>query len=215
MIRFGSLIEDLECYVDNTPYFADGCLVGRRGGIKRHLEREIPELYAHYKTVMRYKALSKKFRQAVGINDPIPADRLLVNNEKNVRNTPDIIHFQDQVYRDFNSERNLREKDKTDGNNSTKGSMVDWYVQDFCSDGNNTYRDEDDVENVKGADGVLTEVTERFKMLATEILAGCEGTVVSLAAQLEIRLNPDYTPRIMDTKSSCAMRTMNLSLLSG
>ncbi|MBR6586705.1 MAG: hypothetical protein IKK82_04715, partial [Kiritimatiellae bacterium] len=29
---------------------------------------------------------------------------------------------------------------------------------------------------------------------AKEILEACEGTVVSLAAQLEIRINPNYTP---------------------
>ncbi|MBQ3097506.1 MAG: hypothetical protein IJC66_05055 [Kiritimatiellae bacterium] len=31
---------------------------------------------------------------------------------------------------------------------------------------------------------------------AKEILEACEGTVVSLAAQLEIRINPNYTPPI-------------------
>ena len=95
MIRFGSLIEDLECYVDNTPYFKNGQLVGRRGGIRRYLEREIPELYARYKTVMKYKALSKKFRQATGVADPVPAASLLPEendkgrsrgNENSVRN---------------------------------------------------------------------------------------------------------------------------------
>ena len=77
MIRFGSLIEDLECHVDNTPYFENGCLVGRRGGIRRHLEREVPPLFERYKTVMKYKALSKKFRQALGVSDPLPASALL------------------------------------------------------------------------------------------------------------------------------------------
>ena len=32
------------------------------------------------------------------------------------------------------------------------------------------------------------------QILAKEILEACEGTVVSLAAQLEIRINPNYTP---------------------
>ena len=31
---------------------------------------------------------------------------------------------------------------------------------------------------------------------AKEILEACEGTVVSRAAQLEIRINPNYTPPI-------------------
>jgi hypothetical protein len=34
------------------------------------------------------------------------------------------------------------------------------------------------------------------EMLAREILEACEGSVVSLAAQLEIRINPNYTPPV-------------------
>ena len=143
MIRFGSLIEDLECYVDNTPYFKNGQLIGRRGGIRRHLEREIPELYARYKTVMKYKALSKKFRQAVGVADPVPAASLVP--KENVK---------EQCRIDENSVRN---------------------------------------EIARGAgDGVELQGVN----VAKEILGACEGTLVSLAAQLELRVNPNYTPPI-------------------
>jgi hypothetical protein len=34
------------------------------------------------------------------------------------------------------------------------------------------------------------------RILVKEILGACEGTVVSLTAQLEIRINPDYTPPV-------------------
>ncbi|MBP3405037.1 MAG: hypothetical protein J6N18_02965, partial [Kiritimatiellae bacterium] len=34
------------------------------------------------------------------------------------------------------------------------------------------------------------------RILAKEILGACEGTAMSLAAQLETRINPDYTPPI-------------------
>jgi hypothetical protein len=34
------------------------------------------------------------------------------------------------------------------------------------------------------------------KILAKEILGACEGSTVSLAAQLELRTNPNYTPPI-------------------
>ena len=34
------------------------------------------------------------------------------------------------------------------------------------------------------------------QILAKDILEACEGSVVSLAAQLEIRINPNYTPPI-------------------
>ena len=78
MIRFGSLLEDLECYVDNSIMFDEfGNVAGRKGGIRQYLADNAPELFNRYKTVMRYKALSKKFRQALGAKDPMPASELL------------------------------------------------------------------------------------------------------------------------------------------
>jgi hypothetical protein len=150
MIRFGSLIEDLECYVDNTPYFKNGQLIGRRGGIRRYLEREIPELYARYKTVMKYKALSRKFRQATGIADPIPAASLIPEKEEK------------ELYRkNENSVRNeFSREDEMDKNRTDK-----------------------------------SEISTKT-MLAREILEACEGSIISLAAQVEMRINPDYTPAI-------------------
>jgi len=83
MIRFGSLLEDLECHVDNSAIFdGEGNLVGRRGGIRRYLALNVPELSARYKTVMRYKALAKRFRQALGVSDPVPAAMLLPETER-------------------------------------------------------------------------------------------------------------------------------------
>ena len=79
MIRLGSLLEDLECYVNNKPYWSleTRQIVGRHGGIRQWLRENAPELSERYKTLMRYKALSKKFRQAVGIADPISASDVL------------------------------------------------------------------------------------------------------------------------------------------
>ena len=83
MIRFGSLLEDLECHVDNSAIFDErGNIVGRRGGIRQYLRDNVPELSAHYKTVMRYKALAKRFRQALGVSDPVPAAMLLPDKVK-------------------------------------------------------------------------------------------------------------------------------------
>ncbi len=74
MIRFGSMLEDLECYVDNRLQFSDdGTIIGRNGGVKRWLQVNCPPLFDRYKTVMRYKQLSRKFRQALGLVDPMPA----------------------------------------------------------------------------------------------------------------------------------------------
>jgi hypothetical protein len=78
MIRLGSLMEDLECYIDNSLIFGeDGKIVARKGGIRRYIQSEIPDLYKSYKTLMRYKALARRFRQAVGISDPLPAASVL------------------------------------------------------------------------------------------------------------------------------------------
>ena len=78
MVRLGSLMEDLECYIDNSLVFGeDGRIVARKGGIRRYIQSEIPDLYKSYKTLMRYKALARRFRQAVGISDPVPAASVL------------------------------------------------------------------------------------------------------------------------------------------
>jgi hypothetical protein len=77
-VRFGSMMHDLECYVDNSLLRNDtGAIVGRRGGVKAWLQENIPALYMRYTTVMRYKAMAKKLRQVVGLADPIPAEAVL------------------------------------------------------------------------------------------------------------------------------------------
>ena len=78
MLRFGGILEDLECHVDNSLRFgAGGGIVGRAPGIKGWLQTNIPILYSKYTTVMRYKAAAKKLRQVVGIKDPTPLSMIL------------------------------------------------------------------------------------------------------------------------------------------
>jgi hypothetical protein len=78
MLRFGGILEDLECHVDNSLRFgAGGGIVGRAPGIKGWLQTNIPILYSKYTTVMRYKAAAKKLRQVVGIKDPTPLSTIL------------------------------------------------------------------------------------------------------------------------------------------
>ena len=78
MIRFGGLIEDLECYLDNSLRRNEkGEIIGRRSGIKGWLQENIPALYARYTTVMRYKATAKKLRQIMQIEDPTPVSAIL------------------------------------------------------------------------------------------------------------------------------------------
>ena len=72
-IRFGSLIEDLECYIDNSLMRTDGGVIyGRNSGIKGWLQENIPALYLKYSTIMRYKAAAKKLKQITLLRDPTP-----------------------------------------------------------------------------------------------------------------------------------------------
>ena len=77
-IRFGSLLEDLECYLDNSLMRDEnGVIIGRNPGIKGWLFDNIPEIYEKYTTAMRYKAAAKKLKQVVELADPTPADTVL------------------------------------------------------------------------------------------------------------------------------------------
>ena len=77
MLRFGSLLEDLECYVDHELRLAGGRIVGHAPGIKGWLRENVPALALRYTTVMRYKAAAKKLRQVVELPDPIPVAAVL------------------------------------------------------------------------------------------------------------------------------------------
>ena len=77
MLRFGSLLEDLACYVDHGLRLAGGRIVGRAPGIKGWLRENVPALALRYTTVMRYKAAAKKLRQVVELPDPIPVAAVL------------------------------------------------------------------------------------------------------------------------------------------
>ena len=94
MIRLGGMLQDLECYVDNYLRIDErGNVVGRNGGIRGWLKENLPDLFPKYKTLMRYKAMVIKLRQATDTKDPVPTQRLLrkpyhkvvaeiLNNEK-------------------------------------------------------------------------------------------------------------------------------------
>jgi hypothetical protein len=86
MIRFGSMLCDLEAYVDNSLLRNEnGEIVGRNPGIRGWLNANCQPLAVHYKTVMGYKAMAEKFRQAVGLADPYPAALALEGCQNTVR----------------------------------------------------------------------------------------------------------------------------------
>jgi len=78
LVRFGSMMQDLECYVDNSLRFdRAGRIVGRNAGVKGWLAENAPEIAAHYTSAIRYKAAAKKLRQVVGLADPTPVAEVL------------------------------------------------------------------------------------------------------------------------------------------
>lgn len=77
MIKLGGILQDLECYVDNTINFFDGDIVSRKRGIRGWITDNLPELDKKYKTLMRYKAMAIKLRQATNTRDPDPTEDLL------------------------------------------------------------------------------------------------------------------------------------------
>jgi len=167
--------------VDNTPYFKDGQLIGRRGGIRRHLEREIPELYARYKTVMRYKALSKRFRQAVGVSDPVPAASLLPEESSRERSREGENSLRNEISGDYGE--GMVQGDWRENVEKQKESLMEFARSGFGA------------RKVLARKVLAREILAR-EILAREILEACEGSAVSLAAQLELRTNPNYTPPI-------------------
>ena len=83
LIRFGSMMQDLECYVDNSLRFdRAGRIVGRNAGVKGWLREHAPELAKHYTSVIRYKAAAKKLRQIVGLADPTPVIAVLGETQR-------------------------------------------------------------------------------------------------------------------------------------
>ena len=148
-LRLGSLLEDLECFVDNTLiHDAQGQIVGRRGGIKRLLQREAPDLFAKYSTIMRYKAMAKRFRQACGTGEPVPPATLLPVSEAADSNPAPFP--------------------------ATPAPMPTALPADAATR--------------------LRMDLARARETARDILAECEGTLISLEAALALRLDPDSIP---------------------
>ena len=169
MIRFGSMLEDLECYVDNSVVWSEteGRIVGRHGGIRQWLRENAPDLYERYKTVMKYKALARRFRQAVGVADPVPASAVL---------PPQLPGKTDG--------EGMR---TGDGTGIRRGGDKEGDSREHCS------------EQSRGrSEGSCAEEGEQEKAMAGAreragvLLGRCEGTVASLAAQLERVLSPEY-----------------------
>ncbi len=168
-LRLGSLLEDLECFVDNTLRFdGRGRIVGRKGGIKRLFQREAPDLFEKYSTIMRYKALAKRFRQACGSGEPIPPAMLLPEPES-VDATPVPPSGPMSIAPAPSSAEKLA------GTTPADTAPAQASVPVAASNG-------------------LQAALVRARKTAQEILGECEGTLISLEASLALRLDPDCIP---------------------
>lgn len=67
-----SVLGELTCYTDRTLECLGGLgnIAGRKGGLKRFIERETPELLAKYKSISRYASLAYRLKRAFVIYPP-------------------------------------------------------------------------------------------------------------------------------------------------
>ncbi len=164
MILLGGMLQDLECYVDRRLFFDDaGNIVRRAGGIRGWLRENLPELAPHYKTLMRYKAMAIKLRQATGLHDPTPTSALL---EAGIAAETSV---------DENSCRN------------EMGSLSKGRV--FTADG----RNENSCRKKVGRDGktAVGRGIERRGEVMTAIFAGRKNSFAEILRILEDELSPE------------------------
>ncbi len=164
MILLGGMLQDLECYVDRRLFFDDaGNIVRRAGGIRGWLRENLPELAPHYKTLMRYKAMAIKLRQATGLHDPTPTSALL---EAGVSaDTPE-------------NENSCRKENE---------GVVDGRDFSVDGEGENSYRKK------SGRDGKTAVVRgiERRGEVMTAIFAGRKNSFAEILRILEDELSPE------------------------
>ncbi len=77
MIILGGMLQDLECFVDRRLMVDESGRITRKSGIRGWIRFHLPDLAPHYKTLMRYKAMAVKLRQATETKDPKPTGELL------------------------------------------------------------------------------------------------------------------------------------------
>ena len=198
MLRFGSLLEDLECYVDHELRIADGRIVGRAPGIKGWLRENVPALALRYTTVMRYKAAAKKLRQIVELPDPIPVAAVLDGAPDDVAGTEGKAAERD--YCAEKSQGNVRGESKTRDRLETR----------TAGDGTETQKRDYDAEKLQcgeGMDGNMDKTREagnargkreeeremailRARGVYLEAMAGVPDTVTRVLERIDALLDP-------------------------
>ena len=178
MIRFGSMLCDLEAYVDNSLLRNEnGEIVGRNPGIRGWLNTNCQPLAVHYKTVMGYKAMAEKFRQAIGLTDPYPAALALDGLENPVTTDRNTVC------------QNMVRKSTLDAPKKTG--------KDGSSIHQNMVRKDHGL--LTKAEGMETRVAKgmayrKARRKAVEMLAECRRSQRSVRLALAARLSPDQVP---------------------
>lgn len=198
-LRFGAMLEDLEGYVDNHVLVDSetGEVRGRMGGIKRFLEREAPDLFKRYKSVMSHKARAKRFRQACDAVDPVPVDALLPLR-------PPCAGEQATTYTGVAIP--VGSGDSTAGDRMQGGKTIDGLVFPCWGVLRDVGRLADWMREHGNTDYLRTRkwlrrpvvnysacnlVRDASLELAAEVLNFCDGTLVSLDAAIALKIDPD------------------------
>ena len=173
MIRFGSMLCDLEAYVDNSLLRNEnGEIVGRNPGIRGWLNVNCQQLAVRYKTVMGYKAMAEKFRQAIGLSDPYPAALALEEFKNTVRKSKgeEAVAGGDKA---VENRQNTVRKDDGEEVGSTDGRTSAGEIE------------------TKLGRGIACK---RARRRAGEMLAECRWSQRSVMLALTMRLAPDRVP---------------------
>ena len=202
-LLFGGMVHDLACYVDSClRYDGAGNITGRNGGIKEWIAENVPELCPRYKTIMRYKALAMRFRQAMDVKDPEPTSALL-------EETP----FGQGMGRETSGEKTMGErtggkkagKDKVDGKktgNKTigKGNVDDKKgggrkIERRKGGGDENYYAQDSHYSRRGRAGETDDIfgkrIMRMRERARKLLGGCGNTFKDVFNRIDAVLGVD------------------------
>ena len=195
LLRFGSLMEDLECYVDNSlRRTEDGVIIGRRPGIKGWLQTEIPALYLKYKTVMAYKAAAKRMRQVLDIRDPLPLSAALGET---------LDHGTDEIQNRGNGERGMGNGEEETGRGNPPSPRLRRTRQGTgCGESDVAQEGRKTVGDASGSDGggrkAMDEADElealRARAVCAEVLAGIgegHGMTTALLRRLGDLTDPE------------------------
>lgn len=183
-IRFGSLLEDLECYLDNSlRRDENGIIIGRNPGIKGWLGENIPEIYAKYATVMRYKAAAKKLKQIVELTDPTPVEVVLPNDEDNK---------EIDVKRDYGADERVNEGlvDEQGRDDGERKDELDGSVRENGMRNENNNENKATVIGVNVAGVMVNAAIGRARAIWMEIVTNIGPKVTSLIRRIDELTDP-------------------------